>query len=242
LVNTLRHQDGCQYHFQPHRIITKAPIIELSDVHDLQTPLVESPNTPRLLAFSFPLLRKTLHPLYEQTLANNSSEILPSSLNVLGYWCSSTPSRYSCSAQTLVKYELLAIAYKNDEVLTTTHCEVKIYDTDTPLPPPIHLAHFPGEYVVSQTKRLRKLGMRGGNLSVTVCEPRPLEIRAGDGISLAVLPVRLRLEGEGDRWNMAAKLNIRLTSRSSSAFRLKKCSTTRSSCSRVSSMAVLKIT
>jgi hypothetical protein len=212
LSNTLRHQDGCAYHFEPHRIITKAPIIELSDVHDLQTTL-SSVSAERLLSFSFPLLRKSLSPIYQSTLATKSGEILPSSLNVLGYWCSSSPSRYSCSAQTTVRYELHAIAYKDDEKVSTTYSEVKIYDTDTPLPPPIHLAHFPGEYTVSQSRPLRKLGMRGGSLSVTVSEPSPLEIRSGDGIALTALPVRLRLEGEGNKWAKSARLNVRLTSR-----------------------------
>jgi hypothetical protein len=151
--------------------------------------------------------------MYETSLATKSTEILPSSLNVLGYWCSSSPSRYSCSAQTTVRYELQAIAYKDDEKVSIVASEVKIYDTDTPLPPPIHLAHFPGEYVVSQSRPLRKLGMRGGNLSVTVSEPRPLEIRSGDGIALVALPIKLGIEGEGNKWAQGARLNVRLTSR-----------------------------
>jgi hypothetical protein len=193
-------------------------IIELYDVYDMQSSLMRS-RAENLIAFDFPLHRKCNSPDPHSGLTK-SMEVLPSSLYVMGYWCSTSPSRYSCSASSQVKYELAAFAYKEDEIVASLRSEIRIYDTETPLPPPIHLPHFPGEYVVTQEKSLRKLGFRGARLGVSVSEPPPLEICSKDGMALAAIPMRLCLQRDYNpsmsadlRKTNGFRMEMRLTSR-----------------------------
>jgi hypothetical protein len=176
----------------------------------LQTDLTES-GVENLISFDFSLHRKgdSEDP---HSGVTKSMEVIPSSVYAMGYWCSNSPSRYSCSACTNVKYELQAFAYKEDEMVSSLISEIRVYDTETPLPPPIHLAHFPGEYVMSQEKRLKKLGISGANLAISVSEPPPMEIRHDDGIALAALPMKLRLTGTSVT-NRGGPLELRVTSR-----------------------------
>jgi hypothetical protein len=176
----------------------------------VQTNLTES-GVENIISFDFSLHRKgdSQDP---HSGVTKSMEVIPSSVYAMGYWCSNSPSRYSCSACTNVKYELQAFAYKEDEMVSSLISEIRIYDTETPLPPPIYLAHFPGEYVMSQEKSLKKLGIRGANLAISVSEPPPMEIRNDDGIALAALPMKLRLSGASVT-NRGRLLELRVTSR-----------------------------
>jgi hypothetical protein len=172
-----------------------------------------------LIAFDFPLHREC-NSLDPHSGLTKSTKVLPSSICVMGYWCSTSPSRYSCSASSQVKYELAAFAYKDDEIVASLLSEIRIYDTENPVPAPIHLPHFPGEYVVAQEKSLRKLGIRGARLSISVSEPPPLEINTKNGIALAALPVRLCLRRDDNpslsadpRGTKSFPMDVRLTSR-----------------------------
>jgi hypothetical protein len=90
-----------------------------------------------------------------------------------------------------VKYSLEATVYQDDRKIATSTKELRIIDCPDAHPPPVHLAHFPYEYICSVEKTLKRMRFCGTHkLTVSVEEPEPVEIRGNKGIVFAAFPLR----------------------------------------------------
>jgi hypothetical protein len=122
------------------------------------------------------------------------SGALPCSLGIFGPWCSHAAGQVCCQAEALVKYEIEAKVYDGDDVLATAFRPVRIFDCQDAHPPPVHLAHFPGEFTCNDTQPLKTIYRMGSlQLSVNIAVPKPVEIRPGGEVSMAALTVRFTM-------------------------------------------------
>jgi hypothetical protein len=150
-------------------------------------------------------------------------QTLPSTIDITssnGSWCSHARRKAygaepaKCNTSTRVKYEIQALAYQDGEVVASVKLEVRIHDTVDYCPPPIHVDHFPAEYVIYQGKRLRKiLALGGRRLTIAAAEPRPLHVKQDVKVHLVAVPVRFALRKDPKRpHSYPAPLSVKITS------------------------------
>ena len=61
-------------------------------------------------------------------------------------------------------------------------------------PPPVYLAHFPHEYSCSVEKCLKRMRLSGTHrLTVSVAEPKPVEVSSKEGLICGAFPVRFAI-------------------------------------------------
>jgi len=170
--------------------------------------------------FDFPLEKEPWGP--EDSRSDSDPEedslqqlpsILPSSVNVFGPWCPNAAGQACCQAEVIVKYEIVASAYNGDDIVGSARQEIRIYDSGDSNPPPVHLAHFPDEYTCVQEKRLKKMYIPGSRLSVSVTEPKPVEIRPCGETTMAAFPLRfLMRRNDPNDISPPGKLDVRMNS------------------------------
>jgi hypothetical protein len=235
-LGTLRNAIGhaCAAYYQPHKLLVEQTvrsstgsewaisidylqILKLTDVQDslaLTRDDVAADDDKEEFTFNFQLRPGTRFDSHADCQETDLNRTLPSSLNVHGPWCTSSTGQPCCFFDSRVKYEIQAFAYASDMAIATTSQEIRVYDTEDPFPPPIHTAHFPGEYVCQQEKRLKKLlKIRGNRLSISVAEPKPLEVPAVNKPGLAAFQMRFAMRGfESILADAPGALDVRINS------------------------------
>jgi hypothetical protein len=148
----------------------------------------------------------------DDEVAQKWPRTLPSSLNVFGPWCANAAGQACCQAEVIVRYEVEASAYNGDDVVGSTKQEVRIYDSPDSHPPPVHVADFAEEYTCTQEKKLKKMCFPGSRLTVTVTEPKPVEVRPMGEVSMAAFPVRFVMRTSSSETKSPGKLDVRINS------------------------------
>jgi len=119
---------------------------------------------------------------------------IPSSIAVSGNPCAFSQTRDPCEAETRVSYVLEATAYRGDCKVATCVKDIRIIDCPDVHPPPVYLAHFPHEYTCSMEKCLKRMRLcETHRLTVSVAEPKPVEVSRKQGLLFAAFPVRFAL-------------------------------------------------
>jgi hypothetical protein len=116
-----------------------AQVLELSDVYNTKDDSVSNSssrsNLERIYPISFPLHRAYWSDNDPLAPPRANSSLLPSSLSVRGFWCTTSRYRFSCQASTTVRYELQASAFDAaNEPLTRTVHEILLFDAEDPPP------------------------------------------------------------------------------------------------------------
>lgn len=168
-------------------------------------------------SFDFPLSREPWGPDDSSDEDEDEEGIarwprtLPSSLNVFGPWCANAAGQACCQAEVIVRYELEAAAYHGDDLISRATKEVRIYDVPDSHPPPVHQAHFPEEYNCTAERRLKTMGIPGSRMSVTVTEPKPVEVKPYGEVTMAAFPLRFTVRS-GSNASPPGKIDVRVNS------------------------------
>ncbi|KAF2403710.1 hypothetical protein EJ06DRAFT_527313 [Trichodelitschia bisporula] len=138
---------------------------------------------------------------------------LPSSVDVLGPWCTAAAGEVNCRAETQVRYEVEAYAYRGDDAVSAAVQQVRIFDIVDAHPPPIHMADFPGEYTCSQEHKLKRSFSRSGRrMMIAVAQPKPLEISLDKDVSMVAFHVSFFVEDGPTHSSPPSTLHIRVDS------------------------------
>jgi hypothetical protein len=233
MINVVGH--GCPALYQPHKVVLeqtvsirrmvqmhmliRIQVLKLMDVQDSVASRYNPNNGDgETFNFDFPLNKEPWGPEEqssdedEEEVPQNWPRTLPSSINVFGPWCVNAAGQACCQAEVMVKYEIEAFAYNGDDVVGSTSQEVRIYDSPDSHPPPVHVADFAEEYTCTQEKRLKKMCIPGSRLTVTVTEPKPVEIKPYGEISMAAFPIRFMMRQSKSELASPGKLNVHINS------------------------------
>jgi hypothetical protein len=213
LFNTIAH--GCQELYQPHKLRLEQRILRMIDVQDSFAFRDGRDDTrEELFKFDFQLRNAQYGPNDstggEDGTIRRFNGSLPCSLGVFGPWCSHAVGQACCQAESLIKYELEAKVYKGDDVLISEAQPVRIFDCPDTTPPPVHLAHFPGEFICSDQQALKSIySVNRSQLAVSVAEPKAVEIRLDGEVAMAALGLRFTMR---DADSPPRQLDVRVNS------------------------------
>lgn len=137
--------------------------------------------------------------------------ILPNSLAVFGPYCANTTGQSCCQAESLVKYDVEAFVYHGDDIIASSLQELRIFDCADSHPPPVHTAHFPGEFTSSQEKQLKTIYRVGApRLTISLVEPKAVEVKPEGEVSMTAFAFRFVMRGGSS--NPPKKLEIHVNS------------------------------
>lgn len=178
-------------------------VLNLVDIHDDSTPWRRLPGPDHAtresdgvdIPFYFQIPQHALASLtgLGGVASEDQRDPLPCTLSMAPSKLTDSAYAFTLAAATKVIYEVKAFALKNNEVLTSTTREIRLF-TNNPAAPPSCPTDFTKEYAYSQAKCLRtKLLQNIADLVITTEEPKPLEFSTSQSNITTSLPLFFRL-------------------------------------------------